>query len=69
MEPSLSVELPPLKVTASGAVPLMGVALIAALGAVLVTVGVVTITGVEAWLLKPLLSVTVKVAEYVPALV
>ena len=66
--PSVSVEADPLKETASGAVPLVGVALATAVGGLLtITTGAVTTTGVLAELVRPLLPVTVRVVVYVPA--
>jgi len=58
MEPSLSVDAEPSKETVSGVEPLVGVALRAAFGAMLAAAAVTT-TGVEAELVRPLLSVTV----------
>jgi hypothetical protein len=60
MEPSLSAEAEPSKVTARGIVPLTGVAFMTAVGAVFSTVASVTMTGVLIELVSPLLSVTVR---------
>ncbi len=60
--PSVSVEAEPLKVTVKGPVPLVGVALTTAVGVMfIITIGAVAITGVPAELVRPLLSVTVRV--------
>ena len=70
MVPSASVEAEPLKETASGAVPLVCVAVATAVGGLLVvTTGAVTTMGVLAELVRPLLSVTVRVVVYVPSVV
>jgi len=66
MEPSLSEEVEPSKVTVSGLEPLVDVAIMTAFGATLAA-SAVTTTGVEAELASPLLSVTVNTVEYVPA--
>ena len=65
--PSLSVEPDASKVTLKGAVPVTGVALILAVGALLLLVAAVTTIGVVVEPVRPLLSVTVRVAVYVPA--
>ena len=63
MEPSLSADCEPSKLTVSGAVPLVGVAVAAAMGALLaVTTGAMTTMGVLAELVSPCVSVTVSVA-------
>jgi hypothetical protein len=68
MVPSASVDEEPSKVIVSG-VPL-GVAFATAMGGVLTGItGVVTTMGVLAELLRPKLSVTVRVVVYVPAVV
>lgn len=70
MVPSLSVEAEPLKVTANGVMPLMGVAVTVAVGGLFTrTTGAVITTGVSVALVWPLLSVTVRVVLYVPAMV
>ena len=62
MVPSVSVEAEPSKVTVKGDVPVMGVRVAAAVGALLVVVAAaVTTIGVLAELVNPLLSVTVRV--------
>lgn len=59
--PSLSVEAEASKLTVSGAVPVSGVALATAVGALLtVAGGAVTTIGVLALLVRPLLSFTVR---------
>lgn len=61
MVPSLSVEPEASKLTVSGAVPVRGVALATAVGALLaVADAAVTTTGVLALLVRPLLSFTVR---------
>ena len=60
--PSESVEPEPSKVAVSGEVPLVGVAVITADGALLMMIGADTTMGVLAELVNPLLSVTVRVA-------
>jgi len=70
MVPSVSVEAEPSKVTARGAIPLVAVAVATAVGGLLVvTTGAVTTMGVLVELVRPLLSVTVRVVLYVPAAV
>lgn len=62
MVPSLSLEAEPSKVTVKGDVPVTGVRVAAAVGALLVVVvEAVTTIGVLAELVNPLLSVTVSV--------